>query len=112
MMEETMVGESPSQGQPRWQALDAVERRVAGVLVEKAKTTPDAYPMSLKAVCTAASQKSNRHPLMNLEPDDAEEALESLRKKGAVGIIEGYGRSPSTGTTSTNGSVWTKWRWP
>jgi len=92
VMEDINSGEGPSHGEPRWQPLDGIERRVAGVLVEKAKTTPDGYPMSLKAVCTAANQKSNRYPVMHLEPDDVEEALERLRQKGAVGMIEGYGR--------------------
>lgn len=77
---------------PRWEALPAIDRRVAGVLVEKAKTTPNAYPMSLSAICTASNQKSNRSPAMNLEPDDVEESLERLRHLGAVGLIEGYGR--------------------
>jgi hypothetical protein len=77
---------------PRWQPLSAIERRVVGVLAEKAKTTPDAYPMSLNAICTGCNQKSNRHPLMQLEPDDIETALDRLRQVGAVGMIEGYGR--------------------
>jgi len=78
--------------EPRWQPLSAVDRRVAGVLVEKAKTTPNAYPMSLSAISTACNQKSNRSPVMTVDPDDAEESLERLRKLGAVGLIEGYGR--------------------
>jgi uncharacterized protein len=36
----------------RWQPLGAIDRRVLGVLAEKAKTTPDIYPMSLNAICT------------------------------------------------------------
>ena len=63
-----------------------------GVLAEKAKTTPDIYPMSLNAICTGCNQKSNRDPLMQLEPADVEESLDRLRELGAVGIIEGYGR--------------------
>jgi uncharacterized protein YceH (UPF0502 family) len=78
--------------EPRWQPLPPIDRRVAGVLVEKAKTTPQAYPMSLNAIASAANQKSNRSPVMNLEPDDIEESLERLRLLGAVGLIEGYGR--------------------
>jgi uncharacterized protein YceH (UPF0502 family) len=77
---------------PRWQPLSAIDRRVAGVLAEKAKTTPDAYPMSLNAICTACNQKSNRDPVMQLQPADVEESLDRLRELGAVGIIEGYGR--------------------
>jgi uncharacterized protein len=83
---------SQPQSKPRWQPLSAIDRRVLGVLAEKAKTTPDIYPMSLNAICTASNQKSNRDPLMQLEPADVEEALDRLRELGAVGIIEGYGR--------------------
>ncbi len=81
-----------NQPESKWQPLRAVDRRVAGVLAEKAKTTPDIYPMSLNAVCTACNQKSNRSPLMNLEPDDAEESLDRLRELGAVTLVEGHGR--------------------
>ena len=72
--------------------MGAIDRRVLGVLAEKAKTTPDIYPMSLNAICTGCNQKSNRDPLMQLEPDDAQESLERLRQLGAVGMVEGYGR--------------------
>jgi hypothetical protein len=91
-----MTDESPSptspQQAPRWQPLGPIDRRVAGVLVEKAKTVSSAYPMSLIAICTAANQKSNRFPLMDLQPEDAEESLERLRNLGAVGLLQGYGR--------------------
>ncbi|MBN2022647.1 MAG: DUF480 domain-containing protein [Pirellulales bacterium] len=76
----------------RWRPLNAIDRRVLGVLAEKAKTTPDAYPLSLNAVCTGCNQKSNRVPLMQLEPDDVEPSLDRLREMGAVGIVQGYGR--------------------
>jgi uncharacterized protein YceH (UPF0502 family) len=60
------------------------ERRVLGVLVEKAKTTPDAYPMSINALVTGSNQKSNRDPLMTLNDLDVEEALGSVQQKGLV----------------------------
>lgn len=82
----------PPRAEPRWQPLSPIDRRVLGVLLEKAKTTPDGYPMSAKAVSTGANQKSNRFPLMELEPEDVEESLDRLRQLGAVGMIEGYGR--------------------
>ncbi len=78
--------------QHRWQPLGAIDRRVAGVLAEKAKTTPDAYPMSLNAVRTGCNQKSNRWPAMELEQDQVEESLDRLRAMGAVGLVEGGGR--------------------
>lgn len=81
-------------GQPqrRWQPISALDRRVLGVLAEKAKTTPDVYPMSLNGICTGANQKSNRAPIMQLELDQVEESLDRLRQLGAVGMVEGYGR--------------------
>jgi len=77
---------------PRWLALGPIDRRVLGGLVEKAKTTPNAYPMSVNAIVSAANQKSNRFPITELKPEDVEESLERLREMGAVGMIEGYGR--------------------
>jgi hypothetical protein len=79
---------------PRWRPISAIDRRVLGVLVEKAKTTPDVYPMTINGICTGANQKSNRHPLMHVEPDDVEESLDRLRNLGAVALIEGSGRAP------------------
>ena len=68
----------PAASGPAWQPIGAMDRRVLGVLAEKAKTTPDAYPMSLNAICTGCNQKSNRDPLMQLEPADIEESLDRL----------------------------------
>lgn len=65
------------------------ERRVLGVLVEKAKTTPDTYPLSLNAMVTACNQKSNRDPLTNLSDAEVEDTLTALQKKGLVMKITG-----------------------
>src|SRR5689334_19128993 len=86
------MAENEAHAAPKWQTLASLERRVAGVLVEKAKTTPDAYPMTLNGICTACNQKNNRYPLMNVEPDDVEPALDRLRELGAVAIVQGSGR--------------------
>ena len=75
-----------------WVPLTAAERRVLGVLVEKAKTTPDVYPMTLAATVTGCNQKSNRDPVTAYDADDVEETLTSLRKKGAVVLIDSGGR--------------------
>ena len=48
--------------------------------------------MSINAIVTAANQKNNRFPVMQLEVDQVEESLERLRGLGAVGLIQGYGR--------------------
>ncbi len=73
-------------------ALSLHERRVLGVLVEKAKTTPDAYPMSLNGLVTGCNQKSNRDPVLNLSEDDAEEALRGCQQKGLAIRVTGSGR--------------------
>jgi len=78
--------------EPQWQQLNSRQRRVVGVLVEKAKTTPDAYPMTLNALTNGCNQKSNRSPQMNLSADEVEEILEQLRDMGAVNEIQGGGR--------------------
>jgi uncharacterized protein YceH (UPF0502 family) len=69
--------------------LDADERRVLGVLVEKSKTTPDTYPMSINALVTGCNQKSNRDPLMDLSDVDVEEALVKAQKKGLAIKVTG-----------------------
>ena len=74
---------------PKWQPLGRIERRVLGVLVEKAKTTPEAYPLTLNALTNGCNQKNNRDPQMNLEPDAVEEALENLRTLSAVVEVVG-----------------------
>src|SRR6516164_4555835 len=72
--------------------LESVERRVLGVLIEKAKTTPDAYPLSLNALVTGCNQKSNRDPVMNLSDGEAENALSGLQKKSLVNRLQGSSR--------------------
>ena len=92
MTENSVAAQQDAKAGPRWQPLGSIDRRVIGVLAEKAKTTPDAYPLSLNAACAGCNQKSNREPLMNLSPDDVEQSLDRLRDLGAVGIVQGYGR--------------------
>ena len=72
--------------------LESVERRVLGVLIEKAKTTPDAYPLSLNALVTGCNQKSNRDPVMNLSVAEVENALSGLQRKTLVNRLQGSGR--------------------
>lgn len=78
----------------KWHALNPTQRRVLGVLVEKAKTTPESYPMTLNGIVTGCNQKSNRHPVTNLQEDQVEEALGQLRSAGAVIEVVGGGRVP------------------
>jgi uncharacterized protein len=72
-----------------WPVLSALERRVLGVMVEKAKTTPDAYPMSVNALVTGCNQKSNRDPVLHVDEADVEETLNGLQAQGLVIKITG-----------------------
>lgn len=90
-MSTAAVPSSP-QVQPAWQPLSLVERRVLGVLIEKAKTTPDAYPLSLNAIRTGCNQKTNRFPVMDLEEDAVQQAVDALREKGVAIEVQGGGR--------------------
>ncbi len=58
--------------------LNPIEARLFGVLIEKALTTPEHYPLTLNAATNGANQKNNRHPVMNLDEDEVATALESL----------------------------------
>ncbi|RUL88787.1 YceH family protein [Tautonia sociabilis] len=76
----------------QWSPLSARERRVLGVLVEKQKTTPDAYPMSVTALVTGCNQKSNRDPVSSYDAVDIEDTLLGLQRKGAAILVSGSGR--------------------
>jgi uncharacterized protein YceH (UPF0502 family) len=80
---------SPPSASGPWPILDMRERRVLGVLVEKAKTTPDTYPLSLNALTNGCNQKSNRDPLLNLTELEVEDALVRCQKKGLAIKITG-----------------------
>lgn len=87
-----MQAVDPNEG-PKWQPIERNERRVLGVLVEKAKTTPAGYPLSLNSLRTGCNQKSNRFPSMDLEEHHVEDAVEGLQKLGAVTRLQGDGRA-------------------
>ena len=76
-----------------WQ-LDAAELRVLGALMEKEKTTPEYYPMSLNALINACNQKSNRDPVAAYDEETVETALQGLRDKGLSSRISGGSRVP------------------
>lgn len=69
--------------------LSVLERRVLGVLVEKALTAAAPEPLTLNAVVVGSNQKSNRDPAMNVEEPEADEALERLQRRGLVFRITG-----------------------
>lgn len=67
------------------------EVRVLGALIEKSKTTPDYYPMTLNGVTTACNQKSSRNPVVEFDEETVLIALDSLKRKGFVSQIFGAG---------------------
>ena len=64
--------------------LSAVEARVLGTLMEKARTVPDTYPMSLNALVAGCNQKSSRDPLTNLSEAEVQQALDDLKRRALV----------------------------
>ena len=69
--------------------LSAEEQRILGVLMEKAKTTPEYYPLTLNALTAACNQKTSRKPVVNYDGSTVITALDDLRKKGLVSTVTG-----------------------
>lgn len=61
--------------------LTTAEARVLGTLMEKARTVPDSYPMSLNALAAGCNQKSSRDPVTNLSEAQVQEALDGLKRR-------------------------------
>ena len=78
---------------PEWKPITAKQRRVLGTLMEKSKTTPDAYPMTFAGLCTGCNQKSNRSPISNYSSEQVETIVDELRAIGALTIVQGLGRN-------------------
>jgi uncharacterized protein len=70
---------------------DAVELRVLGCLVEKQRTTPDQYPLSLNALRLACNQATNRDPVVDYDEPTVRAALEKLSRRGWVRLASGPG---------------------
>ena len=70
---------------------DPVEIRVLGCLIEKQRTTPDQYPLSLNALRLACNQATSRDPVMSLEEPEIRVALERLSRRGWVRLTSGPG---------------------
>jgi uncharacterized protein len=70
---------------------DAVEIRVLGCLIEKQRTTPDAYPLSLNSLRLACNQTTNRDPVVVYEEPEIRAALDRLSNRGWVRLASGAG---------------------
>jgi len=71
--------------------LSPEEIRVLGALIEKSKTTPDYYPLTLNSLVTACNQKSARNPVVEYDEETVILALDSLKKKQLSGSVIGGG---------------------
>ena len=71
--------------------LTPVETRVLGCLLEKERTTPDTYPLTLNSLFAACNQTTNRDPVMTLGEREIEEGLDGLRQKKLAAAIFGGG---------------------
>jgi uncharacterized protein len=60
--------------------LTPAEARVLGTLMEKARTVPDSYPMTLNSLVAGCNQKSSRDPITNLTESEVQEALDGLKR--------------------------------
>jgi len=69
----------------------AVELRVLGCLIEKQRTTPDAYPLSLNSLRLACNQSTNRDPVVEYDEQTIRGALERLSRRGWVRLASGAG---------------------
>jgi len=70
---------------------DAVELRVLGCLIEKQRTTPDVYPLSLNALRLACNQATNRDPVVEYDEPTIRSALDRLARKGWTRLASGPG---------------------
>ncbi|MDB5857805.1 MAG: hypothetical protein JWQ76_1494 [Ramlibacter sp.] len=61
--------------------LTLTEARVLGTLMEKARTVPDSYPMSLNTLVAGCNQRSSRDPVTNLSEAQVQEALDGLKRR-------------------------------
>lgn len=71
--------------------LSAEEQRVLGCLIEKSRTTPDYYPMTLNSLTLACNQKSSRKPIVSYDEETVIITLDSLKKKRLVSTVTGGG---------------------
>ena len=69
--------------------LTAIEARVLGTLMEKARTVPDSYPLTLNSVVSGCNQKTSREPILQVEDAQAQGALDTL--KGLTLVFETSG---------------------
>ena len=74
--------------------LSVIEGRVLGCLMEKERTVPDQYPLSMNALVSACNQSSSREPIMALDEFEVDAAITSMKAQGLVRLVHpSHGRS-------------------
>ena len=74
--------------------LTVIEGRVLGCLLEKERTTPDQYPLTLNALVSACNQSTSREPVLNLDEHEVDAALSSLKGASLLRFVHPmHGRS-------------------
>ena len=71
--------------------LDPIELRVLGCLIEKQRTTPEQYPLTLNALRIACNQATNRDPVLDLDETQVRAAAQSLGTRGYARLATGPG---------------------
>jgi uncharacterized protein len=71
--------------------LSSTETRILGCLLEKERTTPEYYPLSLNSLVTACNQTTNRDPIVNYSEKTVEQGLDLLRQKKLAMLIHTAG---------------------
>lgn len=75
--------------------LDPVELRVLGCLLEKQRTTPDTYPLTLNALRLACNQSTNRDPVVDFDEPQIQDALQRMHRRDLTRVASGHGSRAS-----------------
>ncbi len=70
-------------------SLSLLEARIVGTLIEKQRTVPDTYPLSLNALAAGCNQKTSRHPVMEASDSELLQAIDNLTVLGLVSAVSG-----------------------
>ena len=75
--------------------LDPVEQRILGCLLEKQRTTPDTYPLTLNALRLACNQSTNRDPVVDYDEMLIQDTLQQLHRRELTRVASGHGSRSS-----------------
>ena len=88
----TDMTDSPANTVAALPELDAMDQRVLGSLMEKQRTVPAAYPLTVTALRSACNQTSSRDPVVEYAAQDLENCLRELRHRGLVRVVHTPGQ--------------------